>query len=383
MAEIDGTNGRDKIDGTEGDDTIRLKAGNDKATGLGGNDLIDGGDGNDHLDGGAGDDTLIGGAGNDKIEGGAGDDILDGGDGNDDLRGGDGDDLLLGGGENDVLRGEDDADTFIIEDAETGAVQNTTVFGGSGGDDNDTLDLTRLIEDGWVVTQRVLRPETNGNPGTNGILILEKDGQKAIINYFDIEKVICFTPGARIATPRGEVAVEKLRAGDAVFTRDNGVQMVRWAGRRDLGAGALAIQPKFAPIRIARGALGHDLPERDMWVSPNHRMLLTPRVADDLFGEREVLVAAKHLLSLPGVSRAASSAVSYIHLLFDRHEIILADGHWTESFQPGDYSLRGLGNAQRGEILALFPELAGVKGRRGYGAARRALRGFEAEMMLT
>ncbi len=50
--------------------------------------------------------------------------------------------------------------------------------------------------------------------------------------------------------------------------------------------------------------------------------------------------------------------VTYIHLLFDAHELIEADGAWTESFQPADRTLDGMDAAQRAEIEALFPELA-------------------------
>ena len=51
-------------------------------------------------------------------------------------------------------------------------------------------------------------------------------------------------------------------------------------------------------------------------------------------GEDEVLVAAKHLVGMDGVEQVAAGAVSYIHILFERHEIVCADGAWSESFQP-------------------------------------------------
>ncbi len=61
--------------------------------------------------------------------------------------------------------------------------------------------------------------------------------------------------------------------------------------------------------------------------------------------------------------------------------MVLSDGAWTESFQPGDYTLKGIGNAQRAEILALFPELAEQRGLDGYGPARRTLKRHEAQML--
>jgi hypothetical protein len=145
----------------------------------------------------------------------------------------------------------------------------------------------------------------------------------------------------------------------------------------------MAAAPFLRPVRIAKGALGNGLPEADMLVSPNHRMLLTWKQAELLFDEREVLVSAKHMTAIPGITRVAVDAVSYIHMLFDHHEVILANGAWTESFQPGAQSLRGLGAAQRDEILALFPELQGSSGVDSYNSARRSLRGHEARAMVT
>jgi hypothetical protein len=190
--------------------------------------------------------------------------------------------------------------------------------------------------------------------------------------------VICFTPGTCLATVRGEVAVENLREGDRVITRDNGIKTLAWAGKRDFTGPELASRPEFNPVHISKGALGNDMPKRDMVVSPNHRMVITSSIADVLFGEREVLVAAKHLTSLDGVDQVATPAVQYIHLMFEQHEIVLANGAWTESFLPGDRSLNGIGVAQRCEIVALFPELETTVGMDNYGPARRSLKMQEA-----
>ena len=72
---------------------------------------------------------------------------------------------------------------------------------------------------------------------------------------------------------------------------------------------------------------------------------------------------------------------SYIHMMFDSHEVVLGDGAWTESFQPGDYSLKGIGNAQRNEIFELFPELRESHGRTKYVSARRSLKRKEAQLL--
>ena len=133
---------------------------------------------------------------------------------------------------------------------------------------------------------------------------------------------------------------------------------------------------------IRKGALGHNLPERDMQVSPNHRMLVASDQTALYFKEREVLVAAKHLINNRGVHELQTTGTTYIHFMFAHHEVILADGSWSESFQPGDYSLKGIGNAQRNEILELFPELATNRGIEGYLSARRILSRQEARRLI-
>ncbi|HEY9020536.1 Hint domain-containing protein [Seohaeicola sp. SP36] len=167
----------------------------------------------------------------------------------------------------------------------------------------------------------------------------------------------CFTPGIAIATPRGERLIEELRVGDRVITRDNGIQTIRWVGNRTLTAADLHRAPHLRPILIRQGALGDRLPERDMQVSPNHRLLVNRAKSALHFDAPEGLVAAKHLIGVSGVSEAPLTGITYIHLIFDRHEVVLSNGCWTESFQPADHRLKGIGNAQRAELFELFPEL--------------------------
>jgi Hint domain len=163
------------------------------------------------------------------------------------------------------------------------------------------------------------------------------------------------------------------------LTRDAGFQTIRWVGRRDLSAAELVAEPRFMPVKIAMGALGTNMPERDMMVSPQHRMLVTGTRAELLFGEHEVLVAATHMVGSAGISRAQPAQVSYIHMLFDEHQVVRADGAWSESFQPGVQTLGGLEEAQREEILALFPSL---RSGHAFPAARLTLKAKEAQVLL-
>ncbi|WP_460273806.1 Hint domain-containing protein [Celeribacter sp. ULVN23_4] len=193
---------------------------------------------------------------------------------------------------------------------------------------------------------------------------------------------ICFTPGSLIATVRGEVAVESLQEGDQIFTRDNGSQSIVWTGRKELTVEQVERKTDLIPVMIAKGALGNGLPERDLMVSPQHRVLLTSDRAALYFEDREVLTAAKHLVGLPGITRPALSAVTYIHFMCENHEVVLSNGAWTETFQPGNSSLGALEAGQRTEIFTLFPELETQSGLKAYTSARKTLKKHEAQLLL-
>lgn len=169
----------------------------------------------------------------------------------------------------------------------------------------------------------------------------------------------CFTAGTLIDTPLGAVAVETLTVGDLVLTADHGPQPVRWIGRRRFDAGKLAANPALVPVRIKAGALGPNLPAADLLVSPQHRILLRSRIARRMFGANEILVAAKQLLLIDGVDLAQDlEAVEYVHILFDRHEVVQANGAATELLYLGPQALQTLPAKAVAEITAIFPELA-------------------------
>ncbi len=173
----------------------------------------------------------------------------------------------------------------------------------------------------------------------------------------------CFTPGTRIRMKRGEKRVEDIVVGDEVMTLDRGPQTVRWVGRVEVDEDLLRAQPEFRPILIRKGALGVMMPERDMMVSPQHRILLGGWRAELICGETQVLAAAAHLVDGDGVRVAEGlRRVTYVHLQLDRHEILLSDGVPTESLNPGEVALGALPQESAEELMALFPELEGAGG---------------------
>lgn len=383
---INGGHGQDYILGGKGDDTLDGDEGDDFVSGGDGDDDIEGGSGDDQLLGDAGDDTMRGDQGDDRMYGGAGDDTLEGGQGNDKLFGGTGDDTLIGGKNNDQLHGGDGQDNLVLDqgnDTAFGDFGSDTFFVSSGnhqiigGEDPDGKDIDVLdLSGAGNYTIEYTGPES-------GIVkFLDAHGNITRRAYFkEIERVICFTPGTGIATMQGERPIEDLKVGDRVFTRDNGAQEIRWIGRKKITLGAGTLSQRLQPILIRKGALGYGLPERNTLVSPNHRVLLSNSLAQLYFNESEVLVAAKHLVGMSGIEHWVTSEIEYVHFLCDRHEIVLSNSAWTETFQPGDYSLSGLGDPQREEIFRLFPELKSQAKTSSFSAARRSLKRYEAELM--
>jgi hypothetical protein len=115
-------------------------------------------------------------------------------------------------------------------------------------------------------------------------------------------------------------------------------------------------------------------------VSPEHRMLMTGWLAELNFGEDEVLVAAKHLVGMPGITRQEQAEITYLHLLFDRHEIVFAEGAPSESLHPSSWLITG-DSALRAEIVAVFPELMDRLAGPPLPAARRVVSRREARLI--
>ncbi|MDO5369385.1 Hint domain-containing protein [Paracoccus sp. (in: a-proteobacteria)] len=170
--------------------------------------------------------------------------------------------------------------------------------------------------------------------------------------------VTCFATGTLIETGDGPRPVHLLRVGDLVRTRDHGLQPLRWLGGRRLSAAGLAANPSLNPIRIAAGALGPGMPLRDLVLSPQHRILVRSAIAERMTGSTEVLIAAVHLVGHPGIERVpAEDGIGYWHLMFDRHEIVFAEGAEAESLYLGPMAVASMTGGALRELRALFPDL--------------------------
>ena len=149
--------------------------------------------------------------------------------------------------------------------------------------------------------------------------------------------IMCFTTGTKIVTKDGLVDVETLIPGDMVSTCDHGNQPVRWLSTTSVTATQQINDPEIRPILIRCGTLGPNSPCRDTWVSPQHRVVYSGWKAELYFGTTEVLVSAKALARIGIAERDDSlKAVTYVHVLFDGHEILTGDGLKSESLMPAE-----------------------------------------------
>ena len=156
------------------------------------------------------------------------------------------------------------------------------------------------------------------------------------------------------------------------MTQDRGAQPLVWAGGRKVaGVGDMA------PIRFAAGALGN---LRPLMVSPQHRMLVSGWQAELHFGQSEVLVPAKALVNGTTIQPVEMPEVSYHHILFDQHEVVLSEGIFTESFHPG----RALLTHDRDmydEMVTIFPELAQPDFQAPFQTARPCVKPYEGRLL--
>ncbi|PSL16564.1 Hint domain-containing protein [Shimia abyssi] len=219
----------------------------------------------------------------------------------------------------------------------------------------------------------------------DGTVFIEADGDEETVNFtytiadgsgntdvgfVTLNQAPCFVSGTLMRTPNGEVPIEYLEPGDLVETLDNGPQPIRWSGQRRVRA-----EGKLAPIRITDGAFGD---HRSLLLSPLHRVLINNAWAQLLFGQDEVLMAARDLVNDHSVIREPGGWVTYHHILFDTHQIVFSENLTTESFLPGPQTAEAFEAEIVEEICSIFPELDPHTGC-GYGRmARMGVKSFEA-----
>lgn len=324
------------VKGDSKDNTITARGTQDNS--------LSGGDGNDSIDGGGGNDNLHGDAGRDTLIGGDGNDTLDGGQGDDQLTGGDGDDVFVYSGGHDTITDFNAGNTGPLDDDDT---TNNDFIDLSGYYDK-IFDLRADYEDNGILDQSNFETTdyTYNSKFEDGSL--KFIGVQAQHFTYDNTGVVCFGKGTAIRTPRGDVLVEDLRVGDLVTTMDNGPQKIRWINTRSYDAGQMQKGSHLHPVLIKRGTFGA---ERDLLVSQQHGVLVGQ--SGDSFAR------AKHLADAAKGVRIAKGkkSVTYVHLMFDDHQVIFAENVPSESFYPGPMALTQMSKPHRAAFSKVLPAL--------------------------
>ncbi|MRU13937.1 Hint domain-containing protein [Roseovarius sp. A21] len=190
-----------------------------------------------------------------------------------------------------------------------------TMMAGTG----QTTEILVLVEvdDAGCVADVYILPLADLIPRM-GYALVGIDRENARRKFAEVG-CVSFSRGTHITMASGEQrAIEDLRVGDMVLTRDDGAQQVHW-----IGASTVRAVGEFAPIRIKAGTLHN---ENDLRVSPDHRLFIYQRSDALGAGRNEVLVRARHLVNGDTVVQEDGGFVDYFQLLFDTHQIIYAEG---------------------------------------------------------
>ena len=241
--------------------------------------------------------------------------------------------------------GSNNYEAYALSNTATGEVIDFYDIGGG------TQNITALSGAAAGAVSENLSVVTGPNSTTTTIQFNQPDPDtqvNATVGPGD-SGIACFAAGTRIDTPLGPRPIETLRAGDKVWTHDHAALPLRWVGQTTVaGLGA------FAPIRITPGLLPVTDP---VWVSPQHRILVQGWQAQLYFGADEVLVPAKALVDGQSVRQIECPSITYVHMLFDDHQIVRSHGLLSESFDPVSIYADVWATRTQTELLGLFPDL--------------------------
>lgn len=206
--------------------------------------------------------------------------------------------------------------------------QNDVVVDVFGDINVDGTDEPWEYLDGWAYRNNGATPSTTFDikdwsfSGTNAL-----DGETTnanAVNPLPARTFECFLTGTLIATGKGNCTVEDLKIGDRVRTADGKFETIKWIGFQTFTA-ENAHPFRAYPIQIKAGALGNNLPLRDLFVTPDHALLVDG-----------ILVNAGALTN--GISivqvKPEEETFTYYHIELAHHALLLAEGTPAESFIP-------------------------------------------------
>lgn len=132
----------------------------------------------------------------------------------------------------------------------------------------------------------------------------------------------CFVAGTRILTARGEVAVEHLRAGEALVLANGQTAPLVWLGHRRIDLLLHPHRERDLPVLIEAGAIADGTPRRDLMLSPDHALLLEGH-----------LIPARALINGVTIRQVGSGTITYYHVELPTHAVVQAEGVPAESLR--------------------------------------------------
>lgn len=232
---------------------------------------------------------------------------------------------------------------------DSGDATFTTVIAGT----NPVQTGTHIISDGGVTSTGAPTNNSLGfltlNIPVESVGVFGTGGGAGTFDMIEIgidsvtSGVVCFAAETELPTPDGPRKVCDLRAGDQVITHAGRTRTIIATNVRHVRPIELYRDTRLLPVRISAGALGGGLPERDLRVSRQHRILVTSRIVRRICGHDAVLIPAFRLVGIPGIDIArAIEPIDYHHILLDGHDIVLANGAPAETLFVGPVSAAAL-----------------------------------------
>lgn len=111
--------------------------------------------------------------------------------------------------------------------------------------------------------------------------------------------------GTPVATPGGDIAVDRIRPGMEILTPDGAAVTVLRIDTRHLSGARLCALPALAPVRIAPGAFGPGLPRQALLIGPDQDIALSSARVRALFPAAPVTFAARDAVDGRTVTRPA------------------------------------------------------------------------------
>ena len=256
-----------------------------------------------------------------------------------------------------------------------------TIAAQSSPNDGEIEGLEVNLPPGWVITiDGAVTELTSETPSWKTVNYVVTDETGAVRGQLLVQLnraplVPCFTEHGLIRMGDGSYReIGTVEPGDVVQTLDNGPQKVLWIGKTDLMSDLGSLSEENCPVQIPKGVFGA---YQDSLVSQNHCILVKDAGSDMLFDSAEVLVPAKSMVGVQDISLATTlNRVTYVHILFEDHQIVNVDGMWSESFYPDEYALSAVDLAARTQVISALKEVG--KSAESYDEpARPKLRHFE------